>query len=117
MKILALIFIVVLSGCATRGVNYVPVVDMQNKDALMLAVDTAECQKYSQQRVGAGTGAVVGALVGAVFMTVLAPKNSGNQWARDGAIVGGTGGAVGANETQESIIKKCLTGRGYNVLN
>jgi outer membrane lipoprotein SlyB len=34
-----------------------------------------------------------------------------------GAVIGGAGGAYKGNESQEAIVKKCLVGRGYKVLN
>ena len=115
--IIATLIAATISACATRGANYVPLVDMNGRDAVQFARDTSECQQYATQRMSAGDGAIVGAVAGAMFMALLAPNNSGNQWARDGAIIGGASGAVAANDTQESITKKCLAGRGYNVLN
>ena len=115
--IIAALIAATVAGCATRGANYVPLVDMQGRDAVQFARDTSECQQYATQRMSAGDGAIVGAVAGALFMALLSPKGSGNEWARSGAIAGGAGGAVGANETQEGIVKKCLAGRGYNVLN
>ena len=40
-----------------------------------------------------------------------------NEPAGYGATVGAISGGAQANETQEVIIKRCLAGRGYNVLN
>ena len=34
-----------------------------------------------------------------------------------GAVFGGAGGAYKGNESQEAVVKKCLVGRGYKVLN
>ena len=115
--IIAALIAATVAGCATRGANYVPLVDMQGRDAVLFSRDVSDCQQYAKQRLDAASGAAVGAIAGAMFMALLAPKNSGNQWARDGAIIGGASGAVAANDTQESITKKCLAGRGYNVLN
>ena len=39
------------------------------------------------------------------------------QGAGAGAVVGGAGGAYKSNESQEAVVKKCLVGRGYKVLN
>lgn len=119
--IIATLIAATLSACATRGANYVPLVDhhleLGPPDYGKFNRDVSDCQQYAKQRIDAASGAAVGAIAGAMFMALLAPKNSGNQWARDGAIIGGASGAVAANETQESITKKCLAGRGYNVLN
>ena len=63
---------------------------------------------------GVGLGAVVGGLLGLV--------TGGNvsgiaQAAGAGAVVGGAGGAYSGNQSQESVVKRCLSGRGYKVLN
>ena len=34
-----------------------------------------------------------------------------------GAVIGGAGGAYKGNESQEAVVKRCLSGRGYKVLN
>ena len=39
------------------------------------------------------------------------------QSAGAGAVIGGAGGAYKGNESQEAVVKKCLVGRGYKVLN
>jgi len=118
MKTLTIaLLMLTLAGCATRGANYVPVVDTKYKDPAALQNDTRECQQYALQRANAEQGAVVGALVGALLGAALAPRGHRNYVAGQGAIIGGVGGAASANETQEVIIKRCLAGRGYNVLN
>ena len=109
--------VVFLVGCATRGANYVPVVDTKYKDPAALQNDTRECQQYALQRANAEQGAIAGALVGALLGAVIAPRGQRNYVAGQGALIGGAGGAASANETQETIIKRCLAGRGYNVLN
>lgn len=117
----------ILAGCASapRGADYVPLVDLRGKDAAQLATDTAECQVYARQTMdaaeGAVTGAIAGAIVGALLGAALAQHGYRNDWAAHGAafgaIGGGASGAVQANDTQESITKRCLAGRGYSVLN
>lgn len=97
--LIALIAAIVLGsvGCATRGAGYVPLVDMQGRAVEQFNADLAECQAYAKQRMDAAQGAMADAIVGALF--------------------GAGGGAAQANQTQESITKNCLAGRGYNVLN
>ena len=109
--------IAMLSACATRGAGFSPMVDTKGKDSGDIATNTAECQYYAEKQAGAGSGAIAGAIFGALLMAALAPGGSRNNWATQGAIVGGTGGAVGANESQEAVIRKCLQGRGFSVLN
>ena len=113
----AILTAALLAGCATTGANYVPLVDMRGKDQATFAVDLQECQAYARQRMDAARGALVGAAIGAIFMAALAPRGYRNYAAGQGAIVGAAAGGVGANETQETIVKRCLYGRAYNVLN
>lgn len=117
-KISAVLIAAALStGCATRGANYVPLVDTKGHGLDQLTSDTNECQAFARQRMDAAQGAVIGAVAGALFMAALAPRGYRNQLATQGAIAGGLGGSVAANDTQETITKRCLSGRGYNVLN
>lgn len=79
--------------------------------------DLVECQQFANQRMSALQGAAAGAVLGAILGHVLAPRGFESSWQRRGAIAGGLGGAAGTNDTQESIIKNCMSGRGYKVLN
>lgn len=115
--ITSLAIVALMTGCATRGANFAPMVDGKGRDGGDIATNTAECQAYAQQQAGAGTGAVAGAIIGALFMAALAPRGYRNNWAGSGALVGGASGAVGANESQEAIVRRCLQGRGFSVLN
>ena len=115
--VLAALVISLLTGCATRGAGYVPVVDSKYKDPQALAQDTLECQQFAKQRMDAADGAAAGAVAGALLLAALSPRGYKNYSAQQGAIVGGVSGAAAANDTQETIIKRCLVGRGYNVLN
>lgn len=107
----------ICAGCATRGANYSPTVDLQNKDQAAYYQDLYDCRKFAENTVGPGGGAIGGAVFGGLFMALLAPSGYKNDWARSGAMVGTAGGAVGAGDNQETIIKRCLMGRGYSVLN
>lgn len=111
------VFCAGMQGCATRGAGYVPLVDMQGKTTEAFNKDIVECQGYAKQRADAATGAVAGAVAGALLGAFLAPRGYKNHIAGKGAGLGALSGAGAANETQESITKRCLAGRGYNVLN
>ena len=113
----AALAVIMLVGCATRGANYVPLVDMKNRDPVTFNQDVVECQQYAKQRLDAAGGAIAGALIGALIGTALSPRGYRNETAGYGATVGAISGGAQANETQEVIIKRCLSGRGYNVLN
>ncbi len=82
--------------------------------------DLKECRSYGNEvktaekgTRGAVSGAVVGGAVGAIF--------DGSEGAGRGAGVGAvTGGAKGISEGESQeveVVKRCLHGRGYQVLN
>jgi outer membrane lipoprotein SlyB len=106
-----------LAGCATAGANYVPVVDLKQKDPHQYAVDLQECQGLAMQRANAASGAVAGAIFGALLGALVAPPGDRNYVASHAALIGAAGGAGQTNGTQEDIVKRCLAGRGYSVLN
>lgn len=115
----ALVAVSILAGCAglPRGAAYVPLVDMKGVDEAKYPADLGECQAYATQRMDAAQGAMAGAVMGAVIGAILAPKGYRNNVAGRGALLGGLAGGAGATETQEQIVKTCLVGRGYTVLN
>jgi hypothetical protein len=108
------------TGCATRGANYRPMIDTKGVDFNKFEVDLTSCQEYARTQAGAKEGAVAGALVGAAFGALLAAVAGSNYdtgaSARVGGVTGAASGASGANQDQETIIKRCLQGRGYSVL-
>jgi outer membrane lipoprotein SlyB len=115
-----LICFVLSTGCA----GYRPIVDMQGVNSVQYEQDLRECQNYAKQvspatssiiggAIGAGAGALLGLVVGSYF-------GRAGEFAGMGAAVGGTsGGMSGAAEgarSQMDIIRRCMTGRGYRVL-
>ena len=95
-------------------------VDTRNVDAYKFETDLRDCQQFAQGAANAGTGAAIGAGVGAVLGYALAAV-AGSRYDR-GATAGVTalGGAVaGGAESengQHNVIKRCMSGRGYSVL-
>ena len=113
----------VLSGCATQntGASYRPVIDTQGKDPVRLQQDLSECQAYAHQVSSAAeraaAGALAGALIGAVFAAAAGAKGYRNESAAVGALSGGLGAAAEGERDQRNIIRRCMSGRGYSVLN
>ncbi len=108
-----------LSGCASMGMGsgYVPMVDMQGRSQEQFDSDLRDCQGMaaSQQRTAAL--AVAGAVIFGVVGAVLATRGFKTDAAEKLAIVGaGTGAADGIGR-QQDIVRRCLAGRGYSVLN
>lgn len=111
------------TGCATNnmGADYRPIIDSQGKDPARLQQDVTECQAYAHQVSSAAeraaAGAVAGALLGAVFAAAAGAKGYRNESAAVGALSGGLGAAAEGERDQRNIIRRCMTGRGYSVLN
>ena len=99
-----------------------PIVDMNGVNEARYEKDLAECQDYAKQATGMGgtaaKGAGAGAVVGGLLGLVTGSNTTGIvQAAGAGAVIGGAGGAYKGNDSQEAVVKKCLVGRGYKVLN
>ena len=107
---------VLLAGCASRG----PIVDTQGVNAAQYQQDLAQCEQYADQ-VGVGRsaaggalgGAAIGALIGSIFGNSDTAKRTGGA----GAVVGGAKGAAKGAQEKDQVVKNCLRGRGYRVLN
>ena len=82
---------------ASAGAEVRPIMDMKGVNEAFYVKDLAECQEYAKEASGMGG---------------MAAKGAGAD-----AVVGGAGGAYKGNESQEAVVKKCLVGRGYKVLN
>ena len=109
--------IVVLTACTTTDEI---IVDKKGVDVSAYDQDLAECQSYAAEvkkgekaAKGAGTGAVIGGLIGVI--------TGGGSGAAVGAGVGAVGGgAKGASQGEQDevqVVKRCLRGRGYKILN
>ena len=108
---------VLLLACTTTDEI---IIDRKGVDMNQYYADLEECRGYSKEVKtkekgvrGAASGAVVGGAVGAIA--------DGAEGAARGAGVGAvTGGAKGISEGEHeevSVVKRCLSGRGYRVLN
>ena len=122
-KLLFLPLFFILNGCVSSqgGLPSVRIIiDQAGIDINAYNNDLFECRQYAGQinagsdaLSGAIAGAIVGALVGAAIDNGDTAKRTGGY----GAIVGGVEAGGDAVQTQETVVKKCLTGRGYKVLN
>ena len=118
MKHYAIVVLVLLTGCATTKDV---IIDRQGVDMGRYAVDKAECEQYAEEvktrdKVlrGGASGAVLGGAVGAVIgdSSEAAAKGAGA-----GAITGAARGARRGQMEEARVVKQCLRGRGYRVLN
>lgn len=117
--VLIALAVLVAGGCASD-----PIVDMKGVDGTKYQQDLAECRQYADQvdvASGAGTGALLGAgagaAVGAVVGAITGAPGTG---AAIGAAGGGTSGLFGGGASgyskKERVVRNCLRGRGYSVL-
>lgn len=118
---LAAFLAISISGCATTsGSNYRPIVDNQGVDLNRYETDLRDCQNYATQTASAGesaaAGAVAGALLGAVLAGAGGSRYSKTSTARVGAVTGAVGAGAEGETNQRNIIRRCLAGRGYKVL-
>ena len=121
-KLFALCSMVVIVAVGCAGADVRPIVDMKGVNQTAYEKDLQECQAYAKDQSGMGETAAKGAGAGAVVGGLLGLVTGGNktgivQAAGAGAVIGGAGGAFTGNQAQEAVVKRCLSGRGYKVLN
>jgi len=125
VSLLTLVSIVLFSsGCANGYGGYgAPkqiIIDTQGVNMDAYYQDLADCENYARQiDVASETteGVVEGAVVGGVLGAVLGNHKTAEKSAGAGAVLGGVKGNKRARYEQERIVRRCLGGRGYNVLN
>ena len=117
LKLMAPLLTIALFGAACSS-SPQPIIDTKGVDMTQYEQDLAECEVYADEvRTGEGVakgtagGAVVGGAVGAVG------GGSGTRGAGVGAVLGAAGSGRKAAEEKSRVVKTCLRGRGYKVLN
>jgi outer membrane lipoprotein SlyB len=110
-----------LAGCAD---TYRPIVDTREVDQATYERDLAECREYARRvdpAADAAKGGVVGGAIGAAVGAVIgALTGNVGRAAAIGAAGGATGGVLRGGlrggARQKRVIRRCLRGRGYQVL-
>jgi outer membrane lipoprotein SlyB len=119
---LAIIVLLLPAACSTvdRITGNEPIVDMKGVDLAMYDSDLNDCQEYANQvqtgkkvATSAGTGAVVGGVIGAV----VGDSDTAKRGAGVGATTGALGGVGSGLDERRRVLRNCLNGRGYLVLN
>jgi len=106
-----------LAGCTTTDEI---IIDQQGVDMSHYQQDLLECRQLAQQvRTGekAARGAGSGALLGGAVGAILDGAEGAARGAGTGAVTGGARGLVEGKRSENSVVKRCLQGRGYRVLN
>lgn len=109
-----------LQGCAGKPADRV-IVDTWGVDPERYERDLAECEAHAYRvntagRAGgeAARGAVVGGAIGAILGS---SRSAAARGAGTGGVLGGARGARAAEQEQLRVVKNCMRGRGYRVLN
>lgn len=105
-----------LAGCAGNG----PIIDRTGVDEKRYASDLSECKTYASEvstGKAAGKSALAGAVVGAAIGAITGNSTSVARGAGVGGVAGGASGAVAGEQSKDQVVKNCLRGRGYKVLN
>lgn len=112
-----------LAACAStyRGYGHSGIViDEKGVDMEQFYDDLADCEQYAAgidkatSTAGkAAEGAVVGGVIGAIFDG----SHGAARGAGTGAVLSGVQGAKATEYEKRQVIRNCLRGRGYRVLN
>lgn len=124
MKISVLLFLALGLLASCRQVEEItgnrPIVDTKGIDLEAYEADLQECYVFADE-VEAGrkvaTGAATGAVVGGVIGAAAGNSETAKRGAGVGAASGTLGGASSAMQERQRVVRNCLTGRGYLVLN
>lgn len=107
--------LLILLGCASSNE---PIIDTKGVDMTVYEQDLAECKTYSEEidsKTGVAKGAAAGGAVGGAAGAI-GGGNMGRS-AGVGAVLGAASSAFRANDDKATVVKRCLAGRGYKVLN
>lgn len=113
-----------LAGCATGKSPYVGsrdvIVDTANVDPYVYQRDLADCRAYADEVSVAGRGATRaagGAVVGGLLGAAVGNSSTAKRGAGAGAVVGGASGTASGYSERQKVVRNCMIGRGYRVLN
>ncbi len=119
VTILALLFIAACSGNRNQPGGHI-IIDTKGVNMANYQQDLAECQNYATEVDTAGNvagGAVSGAVVGGLIGAAGGDSGTAKRAAGAGAIAGTARGVGKSRNSKSQVVKNCLRGRGYKVLN
>ncbi len=107
-----------LAACTTTDEI---IIDRKGVDMARYAADKAECEEYASEvrtgekaARGGASGAVIGGAVGGIAGD---SSESAARGAGVGAVTGAARGIAEGERDKVRVVKQCLRGRGYRVLN
>ncbi len=122
-----LLCFVLLSGCIATQSDSIfkpgsgkPIVDTKGVNMAQYELDLQECSTFAED-ISTGKsiakGAVTGGAVGAVIEAITDDERSWGDTFEVGAVSGGAKSGIRAVREKEQLVRRCLRGRGYKVLN
>lgn len=107
------------AACENSGANYTPVID--GSLGANYNADLSDCQALAASGATVDGRTVGAAATGAALAgasSVIWNGNSSNlgEAAAVGALAGLASGAIRKNAERESVVRNCMSGRGYNVI-
>ena len=128
-SVMAAAFVFSLGACAVAPVaqNDYSLIDPRGVDMGQYRQDYADCAALANQTrpedraaAGAAGGAAIGAIFGALLGAAICGHDCVGYGAGVGAASGAAHGAVGGGasgvQEQQVTLRRCLAGRGYNVI-
>ncbi|MDH3614579.1 MAG: glycine zipper family protein [Gammaproteobacteria bacterium] len=109
--------VALVAGCAAHPD---PIIDMKGVDQEQFVQDWNDCEGYSeevQMSKGIAKGSAVGAAVGAVAGAIGGNSSDVAEGAAYGGLYGGAESGLDADREKQYVFKRCMSGRGYRVLN
>ena len=111
---------IILTGCVSTTSDTIfsgskPIIDKKGVDLNAYEVDLKECTEYAND-ISVGRSVLKGSAAGAAIggVEVLTDEDDAIEV---GAISGGAKSGIKSVRQKERVVKKCLRGRGYKVLN
>ncbi len=111
------LWLLAIAGCTTTDEI---IIDERGVNMTAYEQDLAECRTYSEEvRTGekAARGATSGAVVGGLIGAAVGNSRDAQRGAGAGAVTGGAKGVSQGAREEVQVVKQCLRGRGYRVLN
>ncbi len=105
-----------VAGCASDRV----IVDQRGLDSEKFERDLAECRTYKAEVDGVedtAAGAAVGAVIGGLIGAAVGDSSLVGRGAGTGAVSGGSRKAIDSSEEKARVVRNCMRGRGYKILN
>lgn len=121
--LLLLFSALVVSGCSSHhnnGGGSGIIVDTKGVDMQYYHQDLQECEGFATQVPVAGKAtktAVGGAVLGGVVGAIVGDSGTAKKGAGVGAVTGALKGTSSGYRERRQVVKNCLRGRGYRVLN